>query len=58
MKITVNEALANYYEDLCYNGQHWDLDNLNHITSGTPEFESAADMDAYIASIKSLITCD
>ena len=56
MKITIKKALANYYEDLRYNGHHWDRENLNYWSSGTPEFEDDAAMDAYINAIASLIT--
>ena len=55
MKITIATALANYYEDLCYNGLYWDRDNINYYSSGTPEFESDADMNAYIDAIRSLL---
>jgi hypothetical protein len=55
MKITIATALANYYEDLRYNGLYWDRDNINYYSSGTPEFESDADMNAYIDAIRSLL---
>ena len=55
MKITITEALRNYHEDLRYNGRYWDRENLNYYTSGTPEFETDADMDAYIDAIASLL---
>ena len=56
MNITINEALANYHEDLRYQGRFWDRENLNYCSSGTPEFKDDATMDAYINAIKSLIT--
>tara|TARA_B110000046_G_scaffold6889_1_gene7300 strand:+ start:61 stop:246 length:186 start_codon:yes stop_codon:yes gene_type:complete len=56
MKITINAALSNYLEDLRYNGRYWDRENLNYFSSGTPEFEDDAAMDAYIKAIASLIT--
>lgn len=55
MKITITKALRNYHEDLRYNGLHWDRENLNYNTSGTPEFETDADMNAYIDAIASLL---
>lgn len=54
--MTINEALLNYYRDLCYMGQYWDRENLNYNSCGTPEFKSDEEMDKYIAAIKSLIT--
>jgi hypothetical protein len=56
MKITISEALSNYLGDLQYNGRYWDRENLNYFSSGTPEFEDDAAMDAYIKAIGSLIT--
>ena len=56
MKITINAALRNYLEDLRYNGHYWNRENLNYCSSGTPEFEDDAAMDAYIKAIASLIT--
>ena len=55
MEINIKQALRNYHEDLRYNGLHWDRENLNHMTSGTPEFESDAEMSAYIDAIASLL---
>ena len=56
MKITINEALANYHEDLRYQGRFWDRENLNYSSSGTPYFEEDGAMDEYIDAIGSLIT--
>lgn len=53
--INIKQALRNYHEDLRYNGLYWDRENLNYWTSGTPEFESDADMNAYIDAIASLL---
>ena len=57
MKITINEALANYLEDLSLNGFYRSINaNIDYYSSGTPEFKDDATMDAYINAIKSLIT--
>ena len=56
MKVTIKEALRNYHEDLRFMGRFWDRENLNYNSSGTPEFEDDAAMDAYINAIASLIT--
>lgn len=60
MNITIKKALANYYEDLRHNKagydlKTWDLETINHHTSGTPCFESGAEMDAYMEALKSLM---
>lgn len=52
--ITIQNALANYYGDLRYNGQ--DRETLNCRTSGTPYFETVAEMETYISAINSLLT--
>ena len=55
MEINIKQALRNYLEDLRYNGLHGNRENLNYVTSGTPEFESDAEMNAYINAIASLL---
>ena len=56
MKITINEALANYLGDLQYNGERCDRETLNYFSCGTPYFEEDAAMNEYIYAIGSLIT--
>ena len=53
--ITITEALRNYLRDLEYNGVTCDRENLNYVTEGTPEFETDAEMNAYIDAIASLL---
>jgi hypothetical protein len=49
-KLSTAQCLTNYIQDLEY--QIVDLDSVNFITSGTPEFKSVNAARDYVAAVK------